>query len=89
MATMGGLDMALCNIPAAFGSILMDGDEYVRCRHCGYGGCDLRMQCENGCTCHTVRFLRTLAHLDAPSRCRSKWALPPRLVSIRHEEECL
>ena len=56
--------MAICNIPAAFGSILMDGDEYVRCRHCGYGGCDLRMQCENGCTCHAVRFLRRLAHLD-------------------------
>lgn len=39
----------------------MDGDEYVRCRHCGYGGCDLRIQCENGCTCHTVRLLRESA----------------------------
>jgi hypothetical protein len=53
-----GLDMSALSIPAVFGSILMDGDEYVRCRHCGYGGCDLRIQCDNGCTCHAVGFVR-------------------------------
>jgi hypothetical protein len=56
-----GLDMMAFSVPAAFGSILMDGDEYVRCRHCGYGGCDLRIQCENGCTCHAVGFVRESA----------------------------
>lgn len=52
-STMGGFDMSFCNIPAAFGSIAMDGDEYVRCNRCGYGGCDLRVSgC--GCTLHSV-----------------------------------
>jgi len=36
---------------AAFGTIAMDGDEYVRCNRCGYGGCDVRVSgC--GCTLH-------------------------------------
>lgn len=49
--------MGFGNIPsnavAAFGSIAMDGDEYVRCTRCSYGGCDLRVSgC--GCTLHAV-----------------------------------
>jgi hypothetical protein len=57
MATMGGFDMGFGNIPsnavAAFGSIAMDGDEYVRCTRCSYGGCDVRVSlC--GCTLHAV-----------------------------------
>jgi hypothetical protein len=40
--------------PVSFGSIAMDGDEYVRCGRCGFSGCDLRVSgC--GCTLHTVR----------------------------------
>lgn len=31
-----------------------DGDEYVRCNNCGYGGCDIRVS-SCGCTLHTVR----------------------------------
>jgi hypothetical protein len=57
MASMGGFDIAFDNIPAtavaAFGSIAMDGDEYVRCTRCSYGGCDVRVSlC--GCTLHAV-----------------------------------
>ena len=38
-----------------FGSIAMNGDEYVRCKRCGYGGCDVRVSgC--GCTMHAVSF---------------------------------
>jgi hypothetical protein len=49
--------MGFDNIPApalsAFGSIAMDGDEYVRCTRCSYGGCDVRVSlC--GCTLHAV-----------------------------------
>jgi hypothetical protein len=42
------------NVAEAFvGSISMDGDEYVRCTKCGYGGCDVRVTgC--GCTLHAV-----------------------------------
>jgi hypothetical protein len=41
--------------PAVFGSIAMNGDEYVRCNRCGYGGCDVRVSgC--GCTLHAVGF---------------------------------
>jgi hypothetical protein len=36
------------------GSLSMNGDEYVRCNGCGYGGCDVRVSgC--GCTLHAVR----------------------------------
>lgn len=49
------LDSALGSIITstdAFGSI--NGDEYVRCSRCGYGGCDVRVVgC--GCTLHAVR----------------------------------
>lgn len=50
-----GLDLGVGNIPsnaaAVFGSIAMNGDEYVRCLACGYGGCDVRVSgC--GCTLH-------------------------------------
>ena len=42
------------NPAVVFGNIAMNGDEYVRCNRCGYGGCDVRVQgC--GCTLHTVR----------------------------------
>jgi len=53
MAAMAGFEMGLGNIPpAAFASITMDGDEYVRCSKCGYGGCDVRISgC--GCTLHS------------------------------------
>lgn len=35
----------------AFGSVVMNGDEYVRCTRCGFGGCDVRVKgC--GCTLH-------------------------------------
>jgi hypothetical protein len=58
MSTLGGLDLGVGNIPsnaaAVFGSIAMNGDEYVRCLACGYGGCDVRVSgC--GCTMHAVR----------------------------------
>lgn len=36
------------NAAAMFGSIAMNGDEYVRCNRCGYGGCDVRV---GGCGC--------------------------------------
>jgi len=54
---LGGLDIGLAGVPsgaaaaAVFGSIAMNGDEYVRCVKCYHGGCDLRVQgC--GCTVH-------------------------------------
>eukprot|EP00521_Asterionellopsis_glacialis_P012416 CAMPEP_0195292554 /NCGR_PEP_ID=MMETSP0707-20130614/10038_1 /TAXON_ID=33640 /ORGANISM="Asterionellopsis glacialis, Strain CCMP134" /LENGTH=726 /DNA_ID=CAMNT_0040353043 /DNA_START=18 /DNA_END=2198 /DNA_ORIENTATION=+ len=55
MALQSGLDFGIGGIPsgaaAAFGSIAMNGDEYVRCNRCGYGGCDVRVfGC--GCTLH-------------------------------------
>jgi len=35
----------------AFGGVVMNGDEYVRCARCSFGGCDVRVQgC--GCTLH-------------------------------------
>lgn len=57
---MSGLDLLDADVgvmapnPAAvFGNIAMNGDEYVRCNRCGYGGCDVRVQgC--GCTLHSV-----------------------------------
>jgi hypothetical protein len=54
---MVGFDMGFGAIPNsaanAFGSIAMDGDEYVRCVCCGFGGCDVRVSvC--GCTMHAV-----------------------------------
>ena len=57
---MSGLDLLDADIgimarnPAAvFGNIAINGDEYVRCNRCGYGGCDVRVQgC--GCTLHAV-----------------------------------
>ena len=39
---------------AVVGSSTMDGDEYVRCSKCDYGGCDLRIS-PCGCTLHAVR----------------------------------
>ena len=37
----------------AFGGVVMNGDEYVRCARCSFGGCDVRVQgC--GCTLHGV-----------------------------------
>jgi hypothetical protein len=53
-----GLDLGVGNIPSnaavVFGNIAMNGDEYVRCLTCGYGGCDIRVSgC--GCTLHAVR----------------------------------
>mmetsp|Transcript_32360 Transcript_32360/g.78666 ORF Transcript_32360/g.78666 Transcript_32360/m.78666 type:complete len:714 (-) Transcript_32360:95-2236(-) len=56
---MSGLDLLDADVgvmapnPAAvFGNIAMNGDEYVRCNRCGYGGCDVRVQgC--GCTLHS------------------------------------
>ena len=36
------------------GNMAMDGDEYVRCSRCGYGGCDVRVS-SCGCTLHAVR----------------------------------
>lgn len=55
-----GLDLGVGNIPpnaaAVFGSIAMNGDEYVRCLACGYGGCDVRVSgC--GCTLHAVSLI--------------------------------
>lgn len=57
---MSGLDLLDADVgvmapnPAAvFGNIAMNGDEYVRCNRCGFGGCDVRVQgC--GCTLHAV-----------------------------------
>ncbi|GKY95238.1 hypothetical protein MPSEU_000486500 [Mayamaea pseudoterrestris] len=49
--SIGGFDIGFSSFPAAFGSIAMDGDEYVRCSRCGFGGCDVRVSgC--GCTLH-------------------------------------
>ena len=48
------------NVTSVFGSIAMNGDEYVRCNRCGYGGCDVRVSgC--GCTMHAVSFFRAWA----------------------------
>lgn len=52
---MNSFDIGVPTIPsnaaAVFGSIAMNGDEYVRCITCGYGGCDVRVSgC--GCTLH-------------------------------------
>ena len=57
MAALDALDCEIGGIPsnaaAVFGSIAMNGDEYVRCNHCGFGGCDIRVAgC--GCTMHAV-----------------------------------
>ena len=57
---MNTFDLGVPTIPsnaaAVFGNIAMNGDEYVRCITCGYGGCDVRVSgC--GCTFHAVRFL--------------------------------
>lgn len=55
MAALAGFDLGMVGSlpPAAFASITMDGNEYVRCSKCGYGGCDVRISgC--GCTLHTV-----------------------------------
>lgn len=48
---------ALGNITAdVFRCNEMNGDEYVRCSRCGYGGCDVRVSgC--GCTLHAVSFV--------------------------------
>ena len=56
------INMALANLDCndvseaaadAFGSIAMNGDQYVKCGRCGFGGCDVRVAgC--GCTLHGV-----------------------------------
>jgi hypothetical protein len=39
------------------GCLLANGDEYVRCSRCLFGGCDVRVEgC--GCTMHVVSFAR-------------------------------
>ena len=39
------------------GCLLANGDEYVRCSRCLFGGCDVRVEgC--GCTMHVVSFER-------------------------------
>ena len=54
---VGPLGSVPSSAASVFGTIAMDGDEYVRCVHCGFGGCDVRVAgC--GCTLHAVR-LRT------------------------------
>ena len=57
MAGLGGFDAGFGGaIPpnlSVFTNIAMDGDEYVRCVCCGFGGCDVRVTgC--GCTMHSV-----------------------------------
>ena len=57
MSALDALDCEIGNIPSnatdVFGNIAMNGDEYVRCVRCSYGGCDLRVAgC--GCTLHSV-----------------------------------
>lgn len=56
MASIGGyVDIGFIPSGEAFvESIAMDGDEYVRCNRCGYGGCDIRVA-NCGCTAHAVR----------------------------------
>jgi hypothetical protein len=57
MSALDALDCEIGGIPSnatdVFGNIAMNGDEYVRCVRCLYGGCDLRVSgC--GCTLHSV-----------------------------------
>ena len=57
MSALDALDIDIGGIPSSaasvFGSIAMNGDEYVRCNRCGFGGCDVRVSgC--GCTLHAV-----------------------------------
>jgi hypothetical protein len=57
MSALDALDCEIGGIPSnatdVFGNIAMNGDEYVRCVRCSYGGCDLRVAgC--GCTLHSV-----------------------------------
>ena len=70
MATLDALDYEIGGVPsnaaAVFGSIAMNGDEYVRCNRCGYGGCDVRVSgC--GCTLHAVSSTFSL-RIDLPLR---------------------
>jgi hypothetical protein len=52
MATMNGFDMGFgANAAAVFGSLEMDGDEYVRCMLCHSAGVDVRVS-SCGCTSH-------------------------------------
>lgn len=57
MAMMGNFDIPIPSSAAAlFGGIAVDGDEYVRCARCSFGGCDVRVQgC--GCCLHAVRIV--------------------------------
>lgn len=58
------------NVAAVFGNIAMNGDEYVRCNRCGFGGCDVRVSgC--GCTMHAVSFELVIE--------RSRWSLLGRV----------
>jgi hypothetical protein len=45
-------------------SLAMDGDEYVRCNRCGYGGCDIRVA-SCGCTLHVVRRCGTINYVES------------------------
>lgn len=57
---MGGFDDMNFLPPGAFAvsSLATDGDEYVRCSKCGFGGCDVRVS-SCGCTLHAVRRFST------------------------------
>lgn len=58
-AMSGGFDMSFFPSDALMGSMAMDGDEYVRCGRCGFGGCDVRLS-PCGCTSHAVRWIGVL-----------------------------
>jgi hypothetical protein len=97
MASMGGFDMGLAGLPAnAFASITMDGDEYVRCSKCGYGGCDVRIS-SCGCVAHSVSFSTETRTRDASigrirrsrqahlRRCESALSTVGDFSTTRHE----
>ena len=69
-SALAGYDIGLANLhPSAFTGITMDGDEYVRCNKCGYGGCDVRISgC--GCTLHSVSDYRSSRTNSTP---RAEW----------------
>eukprot|EP00934_Nitzschia_sp_Nitz4_P001292 Nitzschia sp. Nitz4//scaffold42_size132992//106422//108774//NITZ4_003417-RA/size132992-augustus-gene-0.119-mRNA-1//-1//CDS//3329551772//1292//frame0 len=92
---MSGLDVLDVDIgvissnPASlFGGLAMNGDEYVRCNRCGFGGCDLRVSgC--GCTFHTRCMVLpsegVLTHCTACARPTSGLELFP--MSFREIDE--
>jgi hypothetical protein len=87
-----GLDLGVGNIPsnaaAVFGNIAMNGDEYVRCLTCGYGGCDIRVSgC--GCTLHAVRGSRLGIILVRVATCKQRSYLYCWPVASLHDAQCL